>query len=64
MNDNPAADVRIATITVTRDVTGDRDLVTVQTEDTAGDTLPLIEALGMLRFAEDSVIRDAMGETP
>ena len=55
----------VATVTITRELSAaGGDLVYVSYEDGQGDKLPLIEALGMLRMAEDTVIRDAMGEVP
>ena len=56
--------VRLATITITRDLTDDNDTVWVEAADACGEDLPLVEALGMLRFAEDSLIRLRMGEVP
>jgi hypothetical protein len=40
------------------------DVVTVEARTPSGDLPPLIELLGMLRMAEDTLIRDAMGEVP
>lgn len=51
--------VTIATITITRTFTDDRDDRILVEGDEA---LSLIDVLGMLRFAEDSVIRERMGE--
>jgi hypothetical protein len=48
----------VARITVTKVI--EDDDVRVYTE--WSDDLALVDALGMLRFAEDSVIRDFMGE--
>ena len=56
--------MRVATIVVTRDLIGDDDTIKVEAFDSFGDDLPLVEALGLLRFAEDCVIRDRRGETP
>lgn len=52
-----------ARITIVRTVTEDDilDEVTAQTPD--GDDLSITEALGMLRLAEDTLIRDRMGES-
>jgi hypothetical protein len=54
----------VATVTVLRQIGSDGDVIYTQSVDASGDRLPLVEALGMLRFAEDSVIRQAMGEAP
>ena len=40
------------------------DIVTVEAHTPSGDLPPLIELLGMLRMAEDTLIREAMGEVP
>ena len=64
MSDDESAEILIATVTVTRVLTNDRDIIRVVAEDASGDDLALVEALGLLRFAEDSVIRDRMGESP
>jgi len=53
-----------ARITILRTLTEDDDVVSVEAVDGAGDDLPLVESLGLLRMAEDSVIRRAMGEEP
>lgn len=54
----------IATIKITRTLTSEDDVIYVTSEDESGETLALVDALGMLRFAEDTLIRDAMDETP
>jgi len=54
--------MRLATVTITRDLTDEDDVIRVEAIDASGDDLPLVEALGLLRFAEDSVIRGRMGE--
>jgi hypothetical protein len=64
MTNEESDDVRIATITITRDLTVDHDVIRVEAVDASDEDLPLVEALGLLRFAEDSVIRDRMGEAP
>lgn len=55
--------MEVARIEIVRVLTpeGD-DQVWSTTRDDADKPLPLVEALGMLRLAEDSVIREAMGE--
>ena len=55
-------EMRLATVTITRDLTDEDDVIRVEAIDASGDDLPLVEALGLLRFAEDSVIRGRMGE--
>jgi hypothetical protein len=56
--------LRVATITITNDLIGERSIIFVEAVDGGGEDLPLVEALGLMRFAEDSVIRDRMGECP
>jgi hypothetical protein len=53
-----------ARITILRTLTEDDDLVSVEAVDSGGDDLPLVESLGLLRMAEDTIIRRAMGEEP
>ena len=55
-----ASEMRVATVTITRYLTDDDDIIRVEAVDVSGENLPLVEALGLLRFAEDSVIRDRM----
>ena len=57
-------DLTVATITIERRLVGDEDVVYVEAVDTSGESLPLVESLGLLRMAEDTVIRLAMGEGP
>lgn len=52
--------VRVATITITRDLTDDDDIIYVTSANESGETLSLVDSLGMLRFAEDTLIRDAV----
>jgi hypothetical protein len=59
-----ADEVRIATITITHDLAYERSIICVEAVDASGEDLALVEALGLLRFAEDSVIRERMGEYP
>lgn len=54
----------LAEVVIQRVIVGDEDNVTVETRDSSGETPSLIELLGMLRLAEDTVIRQAMGEVP
>ena len=52
--------IPLASITITRYLDEDGyDMVTVETEP---EESGLVEQLGLLRLAEDSIIRDAMGE--
>lgn len=54
--------IRIAIITITRHLTEDNVLDDIEAVDGEGDDLPLTEALGMMRLAEDTLIREAMEE--
>lgn len=55
----------MTTITITREITPDgRDVIGTTFADGQGETPPLVEVLGMLRMAEDTAIRDSMGEVP
>lgn len=56
--------MEIGRIEIVRSLGDDGDTVWVQAKDPSGDTLPLIMSLGMLRLAEDTLIREAMGEIP
>lgn len=60
--DNAYADDEIARITIIRQLTDDDVIDHVAAVDPEGDDLPLTEALGMLRLAEDTLIRDRLGE--
>lgn len=63
MTDEPGRE--ISRITIIRRLTEEgRDLVSCEGGDPDGDALPLVESLGLLRLAEDTFIREAMGETP
>ena len=57
------SEYQVAIITITRTLIDNRDVIAVTASDAADEELALVEVLGMLRFAEDSVIRDRMGET-
>lgn len=52
----------ITEITIRRILIGDDDVVQYEAADSQGEVPPLIEVLGLLRLAEDSAIREAMGE--
>lgn len=55
--------VLVATITIERSLGEDgQDELSVEAVDAGGEDLPLMESLGMLRLAEDTVIRLRMGE--
>jgi hypothetical protein len=57
------APVEIARIEITRTLDSDgSDSVWVSSTDENGETLPLVIALGMLRLAEDTVMRICAGE--
>lgn len=63
VDDEPPAGVEAGRITVVRRVTEDDVLDFVEALDGQGDEMPLTEALGMMRLAEDTLIRDRMGES-
>ncbi len=54
-------DLLIAEVMVQRVIRDGQDVISVTAQDSSGDDLALVEALGLLRFAEDSVIRERMG---
>ncbi len=55
--------MKYATIKITRHLAEDGDLIDkVRAETADGEDLPLTEALGMLRLAEDTLIRERMGD--
>lgn len=53
--------VVLATITITSELAADGDMPTTTHID--GD-VTLVQVLGLLRLAEDTFIREAMGEVP
>lgn len=53
--------IKTARITIVRTLTEDDVIDEVTAVDGEGDDLPLTEALGMLRLAEDTVIRQRIG---
>lgn len=56
--------VEVARITITRVLGLDgTDSTWCEAVDPDGEPLKLVESLGLLRLAEDTVIRQAMGET-
>lgn len=56
--------LEVARITITRNIDPDgRDVTWCQAVDPQGEPLGLVESLGLLRLAEDTVIRQAMDET-
>lgn len=58
-----SASMEVARIEVIREITeAGEDLIWSTTRDADDNPLPLVEALGMLRMAEDTVIRESMGE--
>lgn len=61
-DDEPPAGMETARITIIRRITDDDLLDYVAAVDPEGEDLPLTEALGMMRLAEDTLIRDRMGE--
>lgn len=52
--------MEVARITIVRTLTDDDVVDYVIATDTNGDDLPLTEALGMMRLAEDTIIRERM----
>jgi hypothetical protein len=56
----------VAKVVIIREIADDGDLIDhVVTEDPDGDPIPLVEALGMLRLAEHTIIDSRMdGEHP
>jgi hypothetical protein len=62
VTDNPGR--AVSRVLVERRMDDDGTLVDwFEAQDAEGDPLPLVETLGMLRLAEDTAIRLAMGET-
>lgn len=55
-------DLTLATITITKTLTDDDVLVFVDATTAEGETLALVEALGMVALANDTLIRQAMGD--
>lgn len=55
-------DLTIATITIIKTLTDDDVLVSCDASSPDGQDMALIDVLGMLRLAEDTFIRRAMGE--
>lgn len=56
------ADFALATITITKTLTEDDVLVFVDATCPDGEDIALIDALGMIELAKDTLIRQAMGE--
>lgn len=54
----------ITRIVIERHLTDDGDEVTVVVEDAEGNVPPFIETLGLLRMADDTIIRQYMGDEP
>lgn len=55
--------MKVARITIVRRLTEEGALVDhVKAHDREGNDLALTEALGMMRLAEDTLIREAMGD--
>jgi hypothetical protein len=60
---SPDEGIEVARIEITRVLTPEgQDTTWCAATDSQGDPLPLVEALGLLRMAEDTVIRQSMGE--
>lgn len=63
MSSDEVDGVPLATITITKTLTSDDVLMFVDaTTPDGGDDLPLVEALGMIELAKDTLIRQYMGE--
>lgn len=62
--DIPADAMLLSRVEIVRYLDGDDDVTVSQAVDGQGDVLPLVEALGLLRLTEDTVIRQRMGEVP
>lgn len=60
MADEPA--VIVSRIVIERSLSDEGDLIAVTATDEVDEELALVDALGLLRFAEDSLIRQFMGE--
>jgi hypothetical protein len=60
--DVPEDGMVTARIEIVRYITPDADVLLYQATDQRGDHLPLVEALGVLRLTEDTVIKDRMGD--
>jgi hypothetical protein len=56
------ASVVVARIVIERSLSDDGDLIDVQATDELDEDLALVDGLGLLRFAEDTLIRRFMGE--
>lgn len=54
--------IETARVTIIRHLTEDNLLDVVTAVGSDGNDLPLTEALGMMRLAEDTLIRERMGE--
>ncbi len=61
MSDNPEPLV-VGTVTVTRTLTGTDLAIEVDATTSDGDTLDLVESLGMLRLAEAVLLEDCERE--
>lgn len=56
------ADIEMGRVTIVRTLTDDDVVDYVHATDGEGNDLPLTEALGMMRLAEDTLIRQRMGD--
>jgi hypothetical protein len=52
----------LATVTITKTLTDDDVIIDITACDPEGDTMPLVDALGMIELGKDSLIRSSMGE--
>lgn len=62
MSEELSGGLIVARIEIVRELRGDDLIDSVSAEDDKGEPIPLVEALGMLRLAEDTLLREAMGE--
>lgn len=62
MNEDEDGNIEVGRITIIRVVSPDGDILdAIWAEESNGDEMGLSEALGMMRLAEDTLIRDRMG---
>lgn len=57
------SDHLLCTVTITKTLTDDDIELEVEATTPEGNNVPLVDALGMIELAKDSLIRQSMGET-
>ena len=62
MSDDDDTTLEVARIEIVRTLGAEGDVVWVEAVDNNGGRLAIVESLGMLRLAEDTIMRQAMGE--